>query len=85
MIRKNIFCDECITRWLSISKKCALCNINLEDLSISNTNKNTNVNNDQDGNRGGLLRDYYKQDDNMVNSSMSNDNKIPGRIFKRKK
>ncbi len=61
----HIFCDECISRWLSISKKCALCNVNLEDLY---NNKNANVADDSDD-ENIIIDDDDASDLNVENES----------------
>jgi hypothetical protein len=71
---KHIFCDECITRWLSLSKKCALCNVNLEDLAIKHKNENNNLTNDNEN----IIIDENELDNKSSsnNSNSSNNNSI---------
>jgi hypothetical protein len=33
---QHLYCQECITKWLSMSKKCPMCNYQLEDPAVEN-------------------------------------------------
>jgi formate dehydrogenase maturation protein FdhE len=71
----HIFCDICITKWLSISKKCPYCNENLEDLynSLDEDYQQYDDGDDEDENE--YEYDEDEDDDNEDDNENEEENK----------
>ncbi len=68
-ICNHIYCNECLSTWLSMSKKCPLCSVNLEDFC---NNSNNNFNN-ADNNLSDIDSDSYSDStSNLENDNESN-------------
>jgi hypothetical protein len=79
-ICNHIYCNDCLSTWLSMSKKCPLCSKNLEDLSnnidqdnLSNYDSNNNLS-DIDSNLENDFESNLESDlENNFESDLEND------------
>ncbi len=69
----HIYCDECLSTWLSMSKKCPLCSINLEDMANGTLENDNEENFDEDNNDHSSINSYSNSDDyNSIENNINN-------------